>query len=845
MNSDFPFVSIIIPTHNRRAALWRTLAALSTQNYPADRMEVLLVADGCSDDTVIFAQKYNAPWKLRVLEQRGQGPSAARNLGATQAQGEILIFLDDDMEAVPEFVAAHVQVQSSHPKTVAVGILNSAQQSSDYFSSSLQNWWDGKFFRMRQLGNRFRYDDLFSGNFSIQADFFTQVGGFDPELRCHEDYELGIRLLEAGAICQVAVAAAAFHHDTTDISRALQRRFEEGKADIYLSRKHFGLHEQLPLAGASDKFLGRILRYLAFRQPIIGNQIAKIGQRTLPWLEYIWLFGFWRALFYVLQDYWYWRGVATDSQPSMIQKLFSVKYPRTPKSIIDLSPGVALMERQLDLIRPSSARIFIGMHWVGDIPDLPGMERLKGEHLRRILATEMYWQLTVARSFAALMPPLKDEETIDAWQKAWEAQLELGNIVDPKVKTKGTKKIVEIDLSNGIPDMDVSGFSALYALIRGHGRPLGCVTLSDRNGPHITSLSLYQTIIRDLGHPAIPVALSTQPSVCASWPDVSVIVCTRNRTAQLAECLQSLLDLDYPQYDVLVVDNAPADDQTAQLAANLPVRYIREDRPGLDWARNRGIQEAYHPIVAFIDDDARPDRSWLRAIAQVFNDSEVMSVTGAVLPAKLETPAQNLFEFGYGGMNHGFRRRVLRRTNCNDTQLLWASGFGVGTNMAFRKTLFEEIDTFDVALDVGTPSSGGGDVEMFHRLVAKGYTLVYEPAAIVWHSHRPKMSDLEKLISNNGRSFGCFLLTCARNHTVSWFSIMHFVIRSWLWGWIGKRLLQPRPYGFPRRLVWRELWAALGSPVAYIRSQAHARQYEQRSKGIPGIEQLSTEKETR
>jgi hypothetical protein len=156
--------------------------------------------------------------------------------------------------------------------------------------------------------------------------------------------------------------------------------------------------------------------------------------------------------------------------------------------------------------------------------------------------------------------------------------------------------------------------------------------------------------------------------------------------------------------------------------------------------------------------------------------------------------------------------------------------------------LFEQIDGFDVALDVGTPSSGGGDVEMFHRLVAKGYTLVYEPAALVWHSHRPHMSDLENLITNNGRSLGCFLFTCARNHTVSWLSIVLFAVRSWLWGWIVKRLIHPCPSDFPRRLVWRELWAILGSPVAYIRSQVHARQYEQR---INEIEQLTTEKETR
>ena len=104
-----------------------------------------------------------------------------------------------------------------------------------------------------------------------------------------------------------------------------------------------------------------------------------------------------------------------------------------------------------------------------------------------------------------------------------------------------------------------------------------------------------------------------------------------------------------------------------------------------------------------------------------------MAVTGFVLPAQLETYAQRYFEDIYGGMGKGFRPRTFRRSNMDEGQLLWASGFGVGANMAFRRGLFEKVGLFDPALDVGTETRGGGDVEFFHRVVARGHLCVMNP----------------------------------------------------------------------------------------------------------------------
>ena len=390
-------------------------------------------------------------------------------------------------------------------------------------------------------------------------------------------------------------------------------------------------------------------------------------------------------------------------------------------------------------------------------------------------------------------------------------------------------KIVEIEVTEPLrPVWGLEGYDRVRMLVRHEGEPLGWAEVAPLRRAALSAAQAREAIddylgwavarsilTRDVGR---PVADDTK------LPPISVVICTRDRPEQLAGCLRAVLDQDYPSYDVLVVDNAPRTDATKQLIEAMPVRYVREPRPGLDWARNRGIAEVHQPIVAYTDDDARPDRGWLRAIGRAFLEPEVMAVTGPALPAELETRAQILFELVYGGMSHGFRRRVIRASTTSTRDRLWASSFGVGANMAFRRSVFDEVGLFDPALDVGTPSGGAGDVEMFHRLVARGQTLVYEPSAFVWHRHRRDMGSLRRQLFDNGRGFGSYLITCGRNRTVGRGAIARFALLAWVGGWIIPRLR--RPNGLPRHLVVCELAGAMVSPIAYRKAQAAARSIE-------------------
>ena len=101
MNRENPTVSIIIPSHNRSSSLRRGLEALHSQTYPLELISVIVVADSCIDDTLAMLQDYKAPFKLQVIEVNCRSAAIARNTGAASATGQLLLFLDEDIEALP------------------------------------------------------------------------------------------------------------------------------------------------------------------------------------------------------------------------------------------------------------------------------------------------------------------------------------------------------------------------------------------------------------------------------------------------------------------------------------------------------------------------------------------------------------------------------------------------------------------------------------------------------------------------------------------------------------------------------------------------------------------------
>lgn len=394
-----------------------------------------------------------------------------------------------------------------------------------------------------------------------------------------------------------------------------------------------------------------------------------------------------------------------------------------------------------------------------------------------------------------------------------------------------TFTIAAIELSRPLTPLASRGKEHMLALVSLKGRPLGWVQLhaSDREiGPEAITAALW----KQLEWPLIRHALAPEETAAPVHPPISVVVCTRNRPDLLERCLTSMLAIDYPRYEIIVVDNAPDSEATRQVAERPGVRYVREDRPGLDWARNLGWMTASHEIIAYSDDDAIVSPGWLKGVAKGFEHPAVMAVTGLVAPLELETPAQVLFERVYGGMGKGFSSRLFYRDQMRPSQLIAIHAVGVGANMAFRRAALQQLGGFDTALDVGTPSSGGGDLDMFHRVVAAGLPLWYEPRALVWHQHRRELGALERQLYNDGRSFGVYLQKLWRTRTVPRTSLLRFAF--WQWGrWLVGRVVLGLlgRHRMPLPLLWAGLRGALGSPRAYratygsdrlLRSQAPA-----------------------
>jgi GT2 family glycosyltransferase len=408
-------------------------------------------------------------------------------------------------------------------------------------------------------------------------------------------------------------------------------------------------------------------------------------------------------------------------------------------------------------------------------------------------------------------------------------------------------KLIAVELSHSPDSVEgLGGYTTLKALVRLHGTPIGYVEMPVVGGC-CTAATIRRTILEQLRWPIIhhllsdllaastgsmewriPDLLQASHPVCSEpLPMVTVAVCTRDRPVQLALCLATIDNLDYPSLDILVVDNAPSNDETERLVrAEYPdARYVREPRPGLNWARNRAIAEARGEILAYTDDDVVVDSEWVRALATTFAEHpEVMAVTGLVIPYELETEAQVLFE-RYGGFGRGFKREWYRLDpEDRERWRYYGTGrFGTGANMAYRRSLFDQIGPFDPALDVGTVTNGGGDLEMFFRVLKEGHTLVYEPAAIVRHRHRRDYAQLRTQIRNNGIGLYSYIVRSALAYPEERPAFTRLGL-YWLWWWNIRRAMISilHPARFPRDLILAELRGSFIGMVRYPKARSAA-----------------------
>jgi GT2 family glycosyltransferase len=201
-----------------------------------------------------------------------------------------------------------------------------------------------------------------------------------------------------------------------------------------------------------------------------------------------------------------------------------------------------------------------------------------------------------------------------------------------------------------------------------------------------------------------------------NWPRISVVVCSHNGARTIRDTLKGILRLEYPAYEVIVVDDGSTDGTTT-IVRDYGFHLISTEYRGLSSARNTGMQVAQGEIIAYIDDDAYPDRHWLTYLASVFQHTDHVGVGGPNLALPGEGPIDDRVANAPGGSVHAL---ITGRQ----------AEYILGCNMAFRKATLQSIGGFDPRF-----RTAGDDVDVCWRLGQRGWTLGFHPSALVWH-HR-------------------------------------------------------------------------------------------------------------
>jgi GT2 family glycosyltransferase len=308
--SDRPDASIVVPTAGRREAIGRLLTSLGEQTVGTDRFETIVVLNHVVDGTGEVVEQFEAPYRLVVLQEEKRGRAAACNAGAARATAEVVVFLDDDMEPSPGWLAAHV---ARHRETPRVAVMGAVPIVVTAQTPPLERWIARNFEehheRLSSAERPFHLRDFYTGNASFPAAVFAEVGGFDEAYTQygHEDLELLVRLREAnvGVVFEPR-AVARQSYDKTFAAFARDMR-GTGRTAVQLAETHPGAADDVTAFRGGPRGWSHVRALLvrASRYPLgiphIVMALARVLEGVAPRHT---------TLFYALSsDYFFWLGV--------------------------------------------------------------------------------------------------------------------------------------------------------------------------------------------------------------------------------------------------------------------------------------------------------------------------------------------------------------------------------------------------------------------------------------------------------------------------------------------------------------------------------------------------------
>ena len=276
--SQVPFLSVVIPTFNRRGSLRRTLGGLAHQTYPPDRFEAVVVSDGSTDGTDDFLADYAAPYALRPVTQPNGGPARARNRGIQEARGEIIVFIDDDVEPIPEFLALHAARHVASDTTVVIAPM----LPDPALVGQEPPWIAWEHAMLEKQYTAWRTGEwagcgphhFYSGNSSLRREHLVAVGGFDEQFPRQEDVELAFRLeRQRGVHFVYEPKAQGLHRPQRRFSSWLAVPYAYGQLDVVRARRGDAPWDVVRHGYHARNVLTRLLARLALAVPPLSRPL--------------------------------------------------------------------------------------------------------------------------------------------------------------------------------------------------------------------------------------------------------------------------------------------------------------------------------------------------------------------------------------------------------------------------------------------------------------------------------------------------------------------------------------------------------------------------------------------
>ena len=294
-------VSVVTPTHDKVDLLRRTLSSLERQDLDPRGFQVVVVDDGSTDATPEFLDGYRPPFAFRVVRlTQNRGRAAARNRGLEAADGDLVVFLDDDMELVPSFLRAHLELHEREERVAGVGnVVNHPEITAAPIDRYMSTRGAQKIRNRGPLPWKY----FSTNNASVKRRDLDAVGGFDERFVHYgfEDLELAWRLQEERGIrFRFVKEARSFHIHPHSLEEVLEKKTLCGRSSLpYLFAKHPRTKRELgyerfdpPRAGDPLLLNAKRIWYRTLLsrpvyelvKPLAGLPLGKLTERVLDYL---------------------------------------------------------------------------------------------------------------------------------------------------------------------------------------------------------------------------------------------------------------------------------------------------------------------------------------------------------------------------------------------------------------------------------------------------------------------------------------------------------------------------------------------------------------------------------